>query len=111
MSGIIVIMVGHGICSSGLFYMCNLFYERVGRRNLILLKGLGYYMGIIIRFWFMNCIINLGVPFSINFMGEVLLLVRLISYNFFIIIVLILLSFLGARFSLYLFIQIFHGKT
>lgn len=34
-----VIIVSHGLCSSGLFYMVNIYYQRVGRRLLILNKG------------------------------------------------------------------------
>jgi len=43
--GRIFIMVGHGICSSGLFYMANVFYERLFRRRLVMMRGLGLYLG------------------------------------------------------------------
>ena len=33
-------MVGHGLCSSGLFCLANVVYERLGRRRLYIRKGL-----------------------------------------------------------------------
>lgn len=35
-----IMMISHGLCSSGLFYIVNLYYERSGRRLLILNKGM-----------------------------------------------------------------------
>lgn len=34
-----IIIISHGLCSSGLFYIVNLFYERRGRRLLVFNKG------------------------------------------------------------------------
>lgn len=38
--GALTIMLAHGLCSSGLFCLANISYERVGRRSLYLNKGL-----------------------------------------------------------------------
>lgn len=35
-----IIIISHGLCSSGLFYMVNVFYERRERRLLIFNKGI-----------------------------------------------------------------------
>jgi len=35
----VLIMLSHGICSSGLFYILNIIYDRVGRRSLMVLRG------------------------------------------------------------------------
>lgn len=40
--GAYIIIVAHGLCSSGLFYIVNLYYDRTGRRLLILNKGILY---------------------------------------------------------------------
>lgn len=39
-----VVIVGHGLCSSGLFSLANMVYERVGRRRLMIRKGLLSFM-------------------------------------------------------------------
>jgi NADH-ubiquinone oxidoreductase chain 4 len=33
-------MVAHGLCSSGLFCLSNISYERFGKRSLLVNKGL-----------------------------------------------------------------------
>lgn len=38
--GGLIIMVSHGLCSSGLFCMVNILYEKVGSRRIIIRKGL-----------------------------------------------------------------------
>lgn len=40
----IIIIISHGVCSSGLFYMVNFYYERTSRRLLILNKGIINYI-------------------------------------------------------------------
>lgn len=34
-----IMIVSHGLCSSGLFYIVNIYYERTGSRLLLLNKG------------------------------------------------------------------------
>lgn len=34
------VIVAHGLCSSGLFYLCNVVYERTSRRRILVNKGL-----------------------------------------------------------------------
>lgn len=38
--GCVGLIVAHGLCSSGLFYLVNLVYERRHRRSMLLRKGL-----------------------------------------------------------------------
>lgn len=38
--GALIVIVGHGLCSSGLFCLANMIYERLGRRRLLISKGL-----------------------------------------------------------------------
>jgi len=39
-SGAVAVILGHGLCSSGIFCIANIMYERVGRRRLFIRKGL-----------------------------------------------------------------------
>jgi NADH-ubiquinone oxidoreductase chain 4 len=40
LSGSYVLIIGHGLCSSGLFCLANISYERLGSRRLLINKGL-----------------------------------------------------------------------
>ncbi|KAG5346082.1 NU4M oxidoreductase, partial [Acromyrmex charruanus] len=57
-----VMIISHGIYSSGIFYMINLYYERSGRRLLFLNKGLEIIILIRILNW------NVGILILICFL-------------------------------------------
>ena len=40
----LTLMVAHGLCSRGLFALANICYERLGRRSLLVNKGLIGFM-------------------------------------------------------------------
>lgn len=104
------VMIGHGICSSSLFFIVNIIYERTLRRNIIINKGaIKIFFGVII-WWFLFCYCNISGPLNLNFMGEVFLLIRIYWYENFIIILNLLFIFFRVIFSLYLFVSIYHGN-
>lgn len=105
-----IIIISHGLCSSGLFYIVNIFYRRRISRLLILNKGLISKLSILIIWWFLLCSANFSFPFSINFIREILILIVIINWNNFIIIYLILICFFRRAYSLYLFSYVQHGN-
>jgi NADH-ubiquinone oxidoreductase chain 4 len=47
--GVITLILGHGLCSSGLFAIANIFYERGGTRAILINRGMiNLFPGIII---------------------------------------------------------------
>ena len=74
-NGRIIIIIAHGICSSGIFSSANIIYERSHSRIIILNKrNINLYANIAI-FWFLLCIANFGGPFTYNLLGEILLII------------------------------------
>nr|AYP72667.1 NADH dehydrogenase subunit 4 [Colasposoma sp. EMHAU-15070314] len=104
-----VLMLAHGLCSSGLFCLSNLNYERVFSRSLYLNKGMMSYMPSLSFWWFMFCIMNMAAPPTLNLMGEIFLINSLVLYSSMTMIFLSLISFMGAAYSLFLFSYIQHG--
>lgn len=104
-----IIIISHGLCSSGLFYIVNIYYSRTIRRLLILNKGLIRKLSVLILWWFLLCSVNFSFPFSINFIREILILIVIINWDNFIIIYLILICFFRSAYSLYLFSYVLHG--
>lgn len=43
-SGSYLLIIAHGLCSSGLFCLANIAYERLGSRSIIINKGLINFM-------------------------------------------------------------------
>nr|YP_009251333.1 NADH dehydrogenase subunit 4 [Pyrearinus termitilluminans]AIQ80130.1 NADH dehydrogenase subunit 4 [Pyrearinus termitilluminans] len=109
--GAIVMMIAHGLCSSGLFCLANVTYERLGSRSLFLNKGLINLMPSMALWWFLLCSSNMASPPSFNLVGEIMLLNSLISWGLTTIGLLVLVSFFGAAYSLYLYSFSQHGKV
>nr|YP_009827454.1 NADH dehydrogenase subunit 4 [Paulhutchinsonia pilosicollis]QIV24531.1 NADH dehydrogenase subunit 4 [Paulhutchinsonia pilosicollis] len=108
--GSLVMMIAHGLCSSGLFCLANITYERVGSRSLYLNKG---FLNIIPNFsfwWFLFCSSNMAAPPSLNLLGEIILINSLVNFSWLSMIFLSLLSFFSAVYSLFLYSFSQHGK-
>lgn len=109
--GAFIIIISHGLCSSGLFCLANITYERFGRRRLFLNKGLINLMPSLSLWWFLLCSSNIAAPPSFNLLGEIILINRIVSWGLISILLLILTSFFGAAYSLYLYSYSQHGKV
>nr|QWL15074.1 NADH dehydrogenase subunit 4 [Epuraea sp.] len=110
MSGALVMMLAHGLCSSGLFCLANISYERILSRSLYLNKGLMNIMPSMALWWFLFSSSNMAAPPSLNLLGEIFLINSLLAYSKFLMIFLSLMSFFSAAYSLYLFSFSQHGK-
>nr|QIJ59982.1 NADH dehydrogenase subunit 4 [Agrypnus sp. YD-2019] len=108
--GAVVMMIAHGLCSSGLFCLANVSYERLGSRSLFLNKGLINLMPSMSMWWFLLCSSNMAAPPSLNLMGEIMLINSLVSWGLSTMILLMLTSFFSAAYSLYLYSYSQHGK-
>jgi len=109
-SGGIIIIVSHGLSSSGLFCMVNSYYERFSRRSLYLIKGMSIIIPSLSLIVFILVIRNIAAPPTLNLLSEIFLIYRVLDYSKLIIITFPLGSFMGAVFSIYLFSFIQHGK-
>nr|DAZ87529.1 TPA_asm: NADH dehydrogenase subunit 4 [Phytosciara flavipes] len=105
-----MLMIAHGLCSSGLFCLANINYERVHSRSLLINKGLLSFMPSMTFWWFLLCASNMACPPTINLLGEIGLLNSTIGWSWLTMISLSLLSFFSAAYSLYLFSFTQHGK-
>ena len=107
--GSFILMVGHGLCSSGLFCLANINYISAHSRSLVLVKGM---IGLIPRLrmiWFLLVSSNMAAPPSLNLLGEIALIGRVLGWGYQMVLVLIVVSFLSARYCLYLFSFTQHG--
>lgn len=102
-SGSIIIIIGHGLCSSGLFCLANIRYERIIRRRLFLNKGILNLIPSLSLIWFLLVCSNIASPPSLNLLGEIFLINRIIIFRKINMLLLSLTSFFGAAYSLYLY--------
>lgn len=107
--GSIIIIIGHGLCSSGLFCLANINYERIKSRRLYLNKRIINLIPNLSLIWFLTVSSNMSFPPSLNLFGEIFMINRIISFRNFTIIFLALSSFFRAAYSLYLYRFSQHG--
>nr|YP_009741996.1 NADH dehydrogenase subunit 4 [Opisina arenosella]QID76975.1 NADH dehydrogenase subunit 4 [Opisina arenosella] len=108
--GAYILMIGHGLCSSGMFCLANINYERFHSRSLFINKGMMNFMPSMSLWWFLLMSSNMAAPPSMNLMGEISLINSLVSWSWISMLMLMLISFFSAGYSLYLFSYTQHGK-
>nr|QRW36288.1 NADH dehydrogenase subunit 4 [Graptodytes eremitus] len=108
--GSYVMMIAHGLCSSGLFCLANISYERLNSRSMFMNKGMINLMPSMTLWWFFLSSSNMAAPPSMNLLGEISLLNSLVSWTFMTMIFLMLLSFFSAVYTLFLYSYSQHGK-
>jgi len=108
--GSYTLILAHGLCSSGLFCLANISYERMGSRRIIINKGILNFLPSLSFWWFLLCAGNIAAPPTLNLLGEIRLLNRIVFWSFNSIILLRFISFFRAGYSLYLFSLTQQGK-
>nr|QLA74174.1 NADH dehydrogenase subunit 4 [Laelia suffusa]UEV86539.1 NADH dehydrogenase subunit 4 [Laelia suffusa] len=109
--GSYIMMIGHGLCSSGMFCLVNIMYERLHSRSLYINKGMMNFMPSMTLWWFLLVSSNMAAPPSLNLMGEISLINSMMSWSWFSMIMLMLISFFSAGYSLYLYSFTQHGES
>jgi NADH-ubiquinone oxidoreductase chain 4 len=77
--GSFTLIIAHGLCSSGLFCLANISYERLGSRSLLIRRGLLGLIPSMSFWWFMLSACNMSAPPSLNLLGEFRLFNSLVS--------------------------------
>ncbi len=108
--GCYTIILAHGICSSGLFCLVGLCYNRLGSRRMFLMRGIVIVSPLFALWWFLFSIFNMGAPPSLNLFGEILIFISSFRWLSFCSLIVGLVSFLSAAYSLFLFSCTQHGK-
>lgn len=109
LNGRLIMIIAHGLCSSGLFCLVNISYERTCRRRIFLNKGMVRVMPRLTLWWFLLRARNISCPPSLNLLGEITLINRVVGWSFFSIGLIFLLSFFRASYCFYLYSYRQHG--
>uniref|UniRef100_UPI00315D08A0 NADH dehydrogenase subunit 4 n=1 Tax=Dicyrtomina ornata TaxID=1113191 RepID=UPI00315D08A0 len=110
-SGGLLMMISHGLASSGLFCIVNMYYERISSRSLFLNSGLLMLVpgfGLMI---FLLSAANISAPPTINLLSEIFLMFSVLGYSKMMVLFFPIGSFMGAVFTIYMFSYSQHGKN
>jgi len=108
-NGTMIIILAHGLCSSGIFSCANIIYERSHSRRIILNKAKLNIFPMISRFWFLLCIANFGGPFTYNLLGEIILIINLNSIRSILLLIILIISFFSATYRIILYSNLQQG--
>lgn len=106
-----IIIIGHGLCSSGLFFIVNIYYRKTNSRIIFFNKGFITIIPFYVIWWFFLCSSNFSFPLSINFVREVLIIRTLMRWEIRVILYLIIIRFFRRAYSLYLFSRVQYGEA
>ena len=109
--GVLIIILAHGVCSSGIFAAANMIYERRHSRRFFFNSGLLNRRAIFRIVWFVLIVANFGGPFTYNLLGEILLILNLSSLTINSLSVILFLSFFSAAYRLILYRSTNQGQT
>nr|ALR69425.1 NADH dehydrogenase subunit 4 [Bemisia tabaci] len=109
--GSMFIMIGHGLCSAGLFYMANMMYKTSKSRSIIVNKGLFSTAPTAAAMWFFMCMGNSPMPPSINIMGEFFSFKSIINWSsaMTMMVVVLMFMFSSSLYSIFMFYIVNHG--
>lgn len=110
MIGSLIIMIGHGIVSGGLFFVVGIFYYRLKTKLISYYSGIVNLMPMTISIFFFLVLGNISLPLTCNFVGEFLILYSIVKYGSFYSILSIGFSiFLGTCYTMLMFNKVSFG--
>lgn len=100
LEGSLYLMLGHGIVSSALFLCVGVLYDRYHTRNILYYGGLVSVMPIFSILLLIFILGNIGMPGTVNFIGEFMVLMGVLIKNSFVGIISAVSMVLGAIYSI-----------
>jgi len=109
-SGAILLTIGHGLASGGLFACVGSIYDRIKTRNILYLRALNKLMPFLASYFFIFTLANIGFPPTLNFISELLILFSLIEENYPLILFLMIVFILSPIAGFWIYMRIFEGN-
>lgn len=104
-------ILAHGLISPILFVLAYISYQTTNTRSLLLTKGIMRILPALTFWWFLAAAANIRAPPTINLLGEILILISVLSINTALAAPIAALTFLTAAYSLHLYTNTQHGST
>nr|YP_003540808.1 NADH dehydrogenase subunit 4 [Sibon nebulatus]ACD77377.1 NADH dehydrogenase subunit 4 [Sibon nebulatus] len=105
LSGAMALMIAHGFTSSALFCLANTTYERTKTRIMILTRGFHNILPMFTTWWLITNLMNIAMPPTMNFTGELLIASSLFNWCPTTIIIFGLSMMITASYSLHMFLS------
>ena len=109
LEGSMILMIGHGLVSPGLFIIVTIVYSRYHSRIIKYYRGMVLRSPILSIVFLIFSLANMGVPLTSNFVGELLCLMGAMQTNPILTIIATLGIIIGASYSIWFYNRIIFG--
>ena len=111
MAGGIVQMISHGFVSGAMFFCIGVMYDRMHSRNIADYGGVVNTMPKFAAFFMLFVMANAGLPATSGFVGEFMVILGAVQYNFWIAMIAGSTLVLGAAYSLWMYKRVIFGDV
>ena len=108
--GAIVQMISHGFVSGAMFLCIGVLYDRMHSRQIADYGGVVNTMPKFVTFFVLFSMANSGLPATSGFVGEFMVIMGAVEYNFWIGLLAATALILGASYSLWMVKRVAFGK-
>ena len=109
--GAIVQMISHGFVSGAMFFCIGVLYDRMHTRNIADYGGVVNVMPRFAAFAVLFAMANSGLPATSGFVGEFMVILGAVEYNFWIGLLAASTLILAAAYSLWMVKRVFFGEV
>ncbi len=106
-----ILIISHGLRSSGMFFLVNTVYKKQGSRRILICGGLLRVLPGIAFWWFVGTIFSGGCPPSASLVREILVVCRRIGDRGLVVGSMGLVIFLRIAYGFYLYGRVSHGRV
>lgn len=110
LEGAIVQMVSHGFISAALFLCVGVLYDRMHSRQIADYGGVANSMPVFSAFAVLFAMANSGLPGTSGFVGEFMVILAAVKYNFWVGFLAATTLIFGAAYSLWMVKRVFYGE-
>jgi NADH-quinone oxidoreductase subunit M len=111
MQGAIVQMISHGFISGAMFLCIGVLYDRMHSRNIADYGGVVNTMPKFAAFSLLFAMANCGLPATSGFVGEFMVILGAVQYNFWVAFAASSTLILGAAYSLWMYKRVIFGAV
>ncbi len=109
MQGAIIQMISHGFISGAMFLCIGVLYDRMHSRNIADYGGVVNTMPKFAAFSLLFAMANCGLPATSGFVGEFMVILGAVKYNFWVAFAASSTLILGAAYSLWMYKRVIFG--
>jgi NADH-ubiquinone oxidoreductase chain 4 len=107
--GGIFLLLSHGFCSSGIFFILNEAYRNFNSRSLLILRGCVCFYPVMSFWWFFLSVRNIRCPPTFNFISEILIILGVLNMRKRFMVIFIFYLFFTGVYCIFFYIFFNHG--